>query len=132
MTADASVRERIVELPANAAAAGLARRELSSTPGVAGALAYRALLLTSELIAACVQDAEPGTGQTLWLSIRVTGERLRVEVAGRSPDVPLDTALHSSETPTLGGMGLQIVDRTADSWGVEGPNGSMIWFELAR
>jgi hypothetical protein len=132
MSADASVRERVLELPANAAAAGMARRELTATPGVAGALGYKALLLCSELIAACVQDTEPGTGQTLWLSIRVTDARLRVEVAGRPPDVPVTAALHSSETPMLGGMGLQIVDRMADAWGVEGPGGATIWFELAR
>jgi hypothetical protein len=43
-----------------------------------------------------------------------------------------DAQLHSHETPSLGGYGLQIVERMADAWGIEGGRDTMIWFELAR
>jgi hypothetical protein len=125
-----SANERVFELPATAAAAGLARRELTAMPGIAGELGYKALLMTSELVAVYVQDVEPS--QTLRLSIRVTPARVRIEVGGRPPDVSPDALLHSSETPSLGGYGLRIVERMSDAWGVEGARNTMIWFELAR
>ncbi len=132
MRTDTAMTERLVELPATAAAAGLARRELAATPGVGGELGYKALLMTSELIAVYVQDLEPDPSHRLVLLIRVSPERVRIEVGGPQPDVSPDALLHSSETPSLGGMGLKIVDRMADSWGVQGADNTSIWFELLR
>jgi len=127
-----SANERVFALPATPAAAGIARRELAAMPGVAGELAYKALLMTSELIAVYVHDVEPGPDVSVRLSIRVTPERVRIEVGGRPPDVSPDALLHSRETPSLGGYGLQIVERMAADWGIEGERDTMIWFELAR
>lgn len=124
--------ERVVDLPATAAAAGMARRELATTPGIAGDIAYKALLMTSELIAVYVEHVEPEPGETLCLAIRVDADRVRIEVGGRPPDVSPDELLHSRAAPSLGGMGLQIVERMADAWGIGGDHGSMMWFELAR
>lgn len=132
MSTDTTSRQRVVELPATAAAAGLARRELAATPGVAGELGYKALLMTSELIAVYVQDVEPDPGRSLVLVISVTPERVRIEVGGPQTGVSPDALLHSKETPSLGGMGLQIVDRMADSWGVQADDDMAIWFELRR
>jgi hypothetical protein len=124
--------EQVFELPATAAAAGMARRELAAIPGLAGDLGYKALLMTSELVAVYVSQSEPAPGTTLRLTVRVTPARLRVEVGGQAPDVSPDALLHSHETPSLGGFGLQIVEKMADAWGVEGARDTMIWFELAR
>jgi len=132
MSTDITVGERRIDLPATAAAAGLARRELAATPGVAGELGYKALLMTSELIAVYVADLEPDPTRSLALWIRVSAQRVRIEVGGPSPNVSPDALLHSHETPSLGGMGLQIVDRMADAWGIQGDDDSSIWFELAR
>jgi hypothetical protein len=126
------VRERVVELPATAAAARMARRELTAIPGIAGELGYKALLMASELISVYVQDVEPGGDATVSLSIVVSSQRVRIEVGGRTPPAPPDVLLNSRETPSLGGMGLQIVDRMADAWGVEEADDSAIWFELTR
>lgn len=115
-----------------AAAAGVARRELAATPGIGGELGYKALLMTSELIAVFVADAEPRPDRVLCLTVAVSAERVRVRVAGEAPEVSADALLQSRETPSLGGMGLQIVERMADDWGVQGPGGSEIWFELTR
>ncbi len=132
MSPGVSTSKRIVELPATAAAAGMARRELAATPGIAGDLGYRVLLMASELIAVFVADVEPRPDRALRLSVVVTRERVRIEVAGPVPEVSPDALLHSRETPSLGGMGLQIVERMADAWGVRGPGDAQIWFELAR
>jgi hypothetical protein len=127
-----SAIEHVFELPATAAAAGLARRELAATPGIAGELAYKALLMASELISVYVESREPQPGATLCLSVRVTPERVRIEVGGQPLDVSADELLHSRETPSLGGFGLQIVERMADAWGVQGDHDRLIWFELVR
>ncbi len=132
MRTDTSIRERTIDLPATAAAAAIARRELAATPGLAGELGYKALLMTSELIAVFVADREPDPRRRLELGVRVTPERVRIEVGGPEPDVSPDDLLHSSETPSLGGMGLRIVDRMADAWGVQGEQDTSIWFELTR
>ncbi|MEA2143945.1 MAG: Histidine kinaselike ATPase domain [Solirubrobacteraceae bacterium] len=130
-TADTHTAERDVELPATAAAAGMARRELAATPGLAGELGYRVLLLASELIAVFVSD-EPQPGGVLRLSIAVSPARVRITVAGDAPHDSADALMHSRETPSLGGYGLQIVDRMATAWGTAGAAGEQIWFELAR
>jgi anti-sigma regulatory factor (Ser/Thr protein kinase) len=132
MSTDTSMGERLVDLPATAAAAGLARRELAATPGIAGEVGYKALLMASELIAVYVQHLEPDPRLRLALAIRVTVDRVRIEVGGPQPDVSPDALLRSSETPSLGGMGLRIVDRMADAWGVTGERQTSIWFELNR
>ncbi|MDQ3849610.1 MAG: ATP-binding protein [Actinomycetota bacterium] len=128
---DTSPAERVIELPATAAAAGLARRQLTAVPGIAGEVGYKVLLMTSELIGVCVQDVEPGPQTTICLTVSVTPDRVRVEVTCRAEGVSLDAALRSSESPSLGGYGLRIVDRMAEAWGVQ-PGGTAIWFELAR
>jgi len=133
VTASASpISERIVELPATAAAAGIARRELAATPGLGSELGYKVLLMASELIAVFVADVEPRPSDVLRMSVIVSPERIRIEVAGQAPGVSPDALLHSHETPSLGGMGLKIVERMADAWGVRGAGGAEIWFELAR
>ena len=132
MGIDTTIRERVVELPATAAAAGLARRELAATPGVTGELGDKALLMASELIAVYVQHLDPDPTRRLTLLVRVSAERVRIEVGGPEPDVSPDALLRSSETPSLGGMGLRIVDRMADAWGVSDDHDTSIWFELLR
>jgi len=124
--------QRSIELPATAAAAGIARRELAATPGLSGEVGYRVLLLASELIAVFVTGVEPRPESVLALSIEVAPERVRITVAGDGPHDSADALLHSRETPSLGGYGLQIVDRMADAWGTAGAGGEQIWFELAR
>ena len=131
MRSATSTADRIVELPATAAAAGVARRELAATPGLAGELGYKVLLLSSELIAVFVAG-EPRPDRVLRLSIAVSPHRVRITVTGEGPHASADALLHSRETPSLGGYGLQIVDRMADAWGTAGEHDEQIWFELSR
>jgi hypothetical protein len=90
------------------------------------------LLMASELIAVFVADVEPHPDRVLRLSVVVARERVRIMVTGDTPEVSPDAQLHSREPPSLGGMGLQIVERMADTWGVQGGDDVEIWFELAR
>jgi hypothetical protein len=129
--ADATAAQ-VVELPATAAAAGIARRELAATPGLAGELGYKVLLLASELIAVFVADGEPRADRVLRLSIALSADRVRITVTGDGPHDSADALMHSRETPSLGGYGLQIVDRMATAWGTGGAGGEQIWFELPR
>ena len=128
----AATAERLVELPATAAAAGVARRELAAMPGLGGEVGYKVLLLSSELIAVFVASAEPHPDALLRLSVSVSPQRVRVAVAGDVPHASADALLHSRETPSLGGYGLQLVDRMADAWGSADGDCAQIWFELAR
>jgi hypothetical protein len=130
MTGPHSSVARVVELPATAAAAGVARRELAATPGLAGELGYRTMLLASELIGVFVEAPRPG--EVVRLTISVTPERVRIDVAGQEPDVSTSALLHSHEPPSLGGYGLQIVDRMADAWGAHRNGAAHMWFELLR
>jgi hypothetical protein len=130
--AGAATDQRSVELPATAAAAGIARRELAATPGLSGELGYKVLLLSSELIAVFVSGVEPRPDSILRLWIDVTPQRVRITVTGDGRHDPAAALLRSRETPSLGGYGLQIVDRMAAAWGTAGDNGEQIWFELAR
>ncbi len=127
-----TVVERVIELPATAAAATVARRELAAVPGVAGAVGYKILLISSELISSCVQDVDVDAPGCVWLSVRVTTDRVRVEVSGLTADLPGEASLRSRSAPSLGGMGLRIVDRMADAWGVEGEDDALVWFEVQR
>ncbi len=129
VNAASATAQRSIELPATAAAAGMARRELAATPGLSGEVGYKVLLLASELIAVFVTGVEPRPGSVLRLSIDLTPERVRITVAGDGPHDSADALLRSRETPSLGGYGLQIVDRMADAWGT---SGDTIWFELPR
>ncbi|MDX6689800.1 MAG: hypothetical protein QOG15_1257 [Solirubrobacteraceae bacterium] len=124
--------EHVIELPATAAAPGLARRELSHLPGVTADVGYKILLLTTELLSVYLDDVEHDPGATLRLAVRAGVDRVRVEVSGPPPDVAPGTLLHTTAPPSLGGYGLRIVDRIADAWGVEGVGDTMTWFELER
>jgi hypothetical protein len=132
MPSGAPPSERVVELPATAAAAGMARRELAAIPGIGGDVGYKVLLMASELIAVFVADVEPRPDRVLRVTVVVAPKHVRITVAGDTPDVSPDAQLHSHETPSLGGMGLRIVERMADRWGVQGTDNVEIWFELAR
>lgn len=133
MTTPPQRADDIIELPATAAAAGMARRELAATPGVAGELGYRALLMATELIAVFVATDEPRPGAVLQLAVAVTDERVRVTVSGEAPAIDPDALLRSRETPSLGGYGLALVDRMAEDWGVVvAGDAAEIWFALAR
>jgi anti-sigma regulatory factor (Ser/Thr protein kinase) len=83
-----------------------------------------ARLLVSELVVNAVLHA--GTGAEMVL--RCAPDRVRVEVADRSTQLPQRRA-HTTTSPT--GRGLLILDDLADEWGVDVTDtGKTVWFEL--
>ncbi len=80
-----------------------------------------------------VAGVEPRPDRVLRLSIALSPERVPITVAGDGPHDSADALVQSRETPSLGGYGLQIVDRMAAAWGTGGgPGNEQVWFELPR
>lgn len=85
-----------------------------------------ALLLVSELATNAIRHGAP----PVRLSLRLTGSRLRVEVADSSPALP---TLVQPGPDQAGGRGLQIVQQLAARWGAQASRrhlGKTVWFEL--
>ncbi len=123
--------ERTITLPATAAAPQSARRHVAGMPGMGGRLGYEALLLTSELVTFFLEGVEPDPSASLRLTVRSGEGGARVTLAGPAAEKAVASALHSRETPSSGGFGLRIVDRTADRWGAQRGDGLVLWFELS-
>jgi len=123
--------ERTISLPATAAAPQSARRHVAGMPGMGGRLGYEALLLTSELVTFFLEGAEPDPAASLRLTVRCGRGGARVTLAGPATEDSVASALRSRDTPSSGGFGLRIVDRTADRWGAERGDGLALWFELS-
>jgi anti-sigma regulatory factor (Ser/Thr protein kinase) len=88
-------------------------------------------LLVSELVTNSVLHGGAGPQDRLRLSIRRPGDRVRVEVHdnGRAWGRHIrSTSLESVAPP--GGWGLMLVGALADRWGIEGGEGTCVWFEL--
>lgn len=114
-------------IPADRMAASRARRSLHPFRGGLPASVYEDLkLLTSELVTNCVRHAGLDPKDVIGLSARSRPGVLRVEVTdgggGFQPGSPRPTG--------AGGWGLFLVDRIADRWGVQGTNGTIVWFEI--
>jgi hypothetical protein len=127
-----TVTERTLPLPATAAAPQMARRHVAGVPGLGGRLGYEVLLLTSEAITFFLAEREPDPSDRLLLMVRLTPDRVRVELSGAVPAETVERALRSRVSPSLGGYGLRILDRTAQRWGAERADGLTLWFELDR
>lgn len=85
-----------------------------------------AVLLVSELASNAVLHART----EFELSVRLTHDRCRVEVADSNPVLP---TLKHYVAESVTGRGLHMVAASADRWGFESTgNGKVVWFELQR
>lgn len=85
-----------------------------------------AVLLASELTTNAVLHAR----SDIVVTVRLRAECLRVEVADENPRLPSPTFV---SVDALSGRGLHIIERVADSWGIDRHDeGKVVWFELAR
>jgi anti-sigma regulatory factor (Ser/Thr protein kinase) len=123
------LRERQL-LPHGPEAPAKAREAVESILGPRldeGPLAELALLV-SELVTNAVRHGRDRRG-AVELGFALAGNCVRVEVCdGGSGFVPPG---HEPAPEELGGWGLVVVDRLADRWGVDGDDGTRVWFELA-
>jgi hypothetical protein len=109
--------ERAVMLPALSSAPRAARLALSEVPGVQGEVAYKALLLASEIVTGCVEHALDPANDAIRLATDIDDKRLRVEITG-------------PHAGALNVHGQHIVERIADRWGVGEGGGRTVWFEV--
>jgi anti-sigma regulatory factor (Ser/Thr protein kinase) len=84
-------------------------------------------LLTSELVANAVVH---GGGPTVTIAAGRDGDHFRVAVTDSSDELPV---VRTSAPDVPGGHGMRLVDRLAESWGVDrGPDGGKtVWFRVA-
>jgi transcriptional regulator with XRE-family HTH domain/anti-sigma regulatory factor (Ser/Thr protein kinase) len=119
--AEAEYRKVIASTPESPA---LARAALDATAaGIPPSVLAEAELLTSELVTNSVVH---GGGQAFVLSIDLTPQRLRVEVADEGP-----TRIRPHGPLQESGWGLTFVAELADRWGVAREGGAnLVWFEF--
>jgi signal transduction histidine kinase len=117
--AQAGVRRLRVALAPDVHAPAAARRALRELPlGEHGA---DAVLLASELVTNAVEHAGLAPDQRIELAATCDRERTRVEVRDRGRGFAPDVAP---------GLGLQLLDRITERWGVEHNGVTCVWFEL--
>ena len=123
MTADSRAR---LTLAPQTASAGLARRWLAEQLADSEVdLAETALLLTSEIVTNAVLHART----PIDVAVQVAPGRVRIEVADRSPVLPVTKHYHTSAET---GRGLVLLEALASDWGVEAaPGGKVVWFDIA-
>jgi DNA-binding NarL/FixJ family response regulator len=115
-----------IGLPPVLSSAAQARRFVCATlpDWSLSSLLDSALLLTTELVTNAVIHARSPVGVTLTL----TGDRLRVEVADRGPGALI--MREPAEGDTFG-RGLQLLEALSSAWGTSADEqGKLVWFEL--
>lgn len=87
------------------------------------------LLLMTELVGNAVVHADVGADRSLRVELRRWLRRVRVEVV--DPGTSLTGIRPGSRRDGSEGIGLFLVDRIADHWGVShGASGTRVWFEI--
>ena len=126
-----SQAELMVSVPASAEAGGALRRAVRSLDRWLGRrTAQDVELLVTELATNGVKHARTVDGNRITLDARVDPDRLRVEV--RDGGHGFDPGGRRASSAEPGGWGLKLVDRLADSWGIEGEPSTTVWFEISH
>jgi anti-sigma regulatory factor (Ser/Thr protein kinase) len=87
------------------------------------------LLLTSELVNNSVVHGHASEADVIEIELSVSANCLRAQVT--DPGGGFAPAGRGRELDEPGGWGLVLVERMAQSWGVEGDDSTRVWFELA-
>jgi two-component sensor histidine kinase len=118
--------ERSLEVgPAAPAAARELLRDISLDDAARGKLE----LILSELVTNSVVHAGDGRDAELSVRLRREREQVRGEVCGEGPEFEWDP--HDPDLEEPGGLGLMIVDRLAESWGISTNSHVCVWFECS-
>lgn len=116
-----------IELPDGLEAAAEARRAVEAfaehlQPEVLEDVRF----LVNELV---TNGVKYGQG-SIRLSATVADTYVRVEVVDRGEG--FTPRVNVPHTDQISGRGLFLVQHLADRWGVEGPKGTLVWFEIDR
>ena len=121
-----------LEIPAEAEAVAIAR-DLVVGAVVEATKAERRIddlrLLTSEIVTNALRHAGLKAEDSIALAVEASPDRVRVDVADPGPGFDPD----SLEEPMPGqgaGLGLFLVKKLADRWGVRRNHLTHVWFEL--
>lgn len=123
--------ELVFEVPGGRAAPNAARRVLLEKDGaLPEGMRADLLLLLSELVSNAVLHGRVGPESSIGIDVRGADRVLRVEVT--DPGAGFDWERRRRERPRReGGFGLALVERIAESWGIERQRGhTLVWFEL--
>lgn len=114
--------EVTVQVDSSVSAPGLSRSRLAHMKQTLGARYDDVILVVSELVSNSVRH-----GTTADIDIKVTAdeETIRIEVTDDGPGFAVDA-------PRGDGMGLAIVDKLSEQWGLQGADHRFtVWAELA-
>jgi anti-sigma regulatory factor (Ser/Thr protein kinase) len=117
------------KLPLGPEAPAQARR-LLDTLELGSATREKIALLVSELVTNAVLHSGASTGARLSVTIACEGDCIAAEVLDPGPGFHWDRKNPDLTQP--GGLGLFLVDRMADRWGIRRRSGSSVWFECRR
>jgi anti-sigma regulatory factor (Ser/Thr protein kinase) len=114
-----------VRLPGDASAARRARAELRAVKDAIASVFDTVALLVTELVTNAVRH---GKADMVDLALVAAPDRVRVEIAHAGPSFqpPAPPRRRFSD----GGLGLLLVDRLADRWGVTENDHTAVWFEV--
>jgi anti-sigma regulatory factor (Ser/Thr protein kinase) len=118
-----------VAFEAGPTAAAGARNALAALDGhVDDRLLGDVRLLVSELVTNSVRHSEAHSHDVVHMSVTVTENSLRVEVA--DPGEGFEPKPRDADRSRPGGWGLYLVDQLSDRWGVARDQLTRVWFEM--
>jgi len=117
------MRELDIELSADEMAPRLSRARLSEIEEFLGLRSPDVKLVVSELVTNAVRHA--ASTRKVRVRVKANDERIRLEVEDDGPGFPPATSRGD-------GMGLKIIERLADDWGVEVDGKCTVWVELGK
>lgn len=121
-----------IRIDGGPAAAGAARQAIDGLRAELGReLLHDLRLLVTELVTNSVRHGGSGPRAAVYLRMKVTRRKVRVEVRDRGPGFD-DRRKPQPAEDRASGWGLVLVDRMADRWGVESKRGTTVWFEMDR
>ncbi len=116
-----------LSLPPAPASAAVARRELRALPLPEPMLDALSLLVT-ELVSNAIRHPKAPADEAIRVRADVEGEQVHVEVTDGGRGFTKPTADVDLTTP--GGLGLVLVERLADRWGINGDGRTCVWFDI--
>ena len=117
-------------LPAEPRAAAVARSHVRDMPLDEDTVEVVSLLVT-ELVTNAVRHGRVVDGTRITLHLSIVGDDLvRVDVVNDGP--AFEPAPRALDVNVAGGLGLQLVDRLSERWGVEGNGVTKVWLEVKR
>jgi len=123
MTIASEMNEVTLQVESNVDAPSQSRSQLQSLKPKLGPRYEDVVLVVSELVANSVRH---GASSNIGVRVATQTDRIRVEVTDDGPGFSVDD-------PRGEGLGLLIVDKLADRWGMEdGGQKFTVWAELTR